>query len=91
MGDLWQRLLAAAMGIIVCQDRALSGCCSVIYPILETHPPFWYAFIENFVEGYPKHKHPAIREALSLLTNASESYEKFFFEVFTFRQMMRAL
>ncbi|CCW71603.1 unnamed protein product [Phytomonas sp. Hart1] len=91
MGDIWQRLLAAAMGIIVCQDRALSGCCSVIYPILETHPPFWYEFVENFVEGYPTHKHQAIREAVSLLTNASESYVKFFSEVVTFRQRMRAL
>ncbi|CCW65196.1 unnamed protein product [Phytomonas sp. EM1] len=79
------------MGIIVCQDRALSGSCAVIYPILETHPPFWFEFVESFVSSYPKHKHQKIREALSLLTNASESYEKFFSEVFAFRQMMRAL
>ncbi|KPI88606.1 hypothetical protein ABL78_2274 [Leptomonas seymouri] len=89
--SLWERLISVAMNVIVCQDRALSVSCAVVYPIFETHPPFWYSFVESFVRTYPDRKQSAVREALSTLSHAAESQDKFFSEVFTFRQMMRNL
>ncbi|KAL7696456.1 hypothetical protein NQL31_002702 [Lotmaria passim] len=90
-GSLWERLISVAMNVIVCQDRALSVSCAVVYPIFETHPPFWFAFVESFVRTYPERKQGAVREALSSLSHAAESQDKFFSEVFTFRQTMRSL
>ncbi|CBZ35078.1 hypothetical protein, conserved [Leishmania donovani] len=89
--SLWERLISVAMNVIVCQDRALSVSCAVVYPIFEVHPPFWYSFVENFVRTYPERKQPMVREALSTLSHAAESQDKFFSEVFTFRQTMRNL
>ncbi|EKF36106.1 hypothetical protein MOQ_002300 [Trypanosoma cruzi marinkellei] len=89
--DLWQHLISVAMGIIAYRDHAVSASSGVVYPIFEAHPPFWYNFVEQFVASYPKRKQLGIREALSILTNASESQEKFFSEVFTFRQALRRL
>ncbi|KAI5685572.1 hypothetical protein MNV84_04775 [Leishmania braziliensis] len=89
--SLWERLISVAMNVIVCQDRALSVSCAVVYSIFEVHPPFWYSFVENFVRTYPERKQPMVREALSALSHAAESQDKFFSEVFTFRQTMRNL
>ncbi|KPA74193.1 hypothetical protein ABB37_09450 [Leptomonas pyrrhocoris] len=89
--SLWERLISVAMNVIVCQDRALSVSCAVVYPIFETHPPFWFSFVENFVRTYPDRKQNTVREALSTLSHAAESQDKFFSEVFTFRQAMRNL
>ncbi|PWU94981.1 hypothetical protein TcG_04714 [Trypanosoma cruzi] len=89
--ELWQHLISVAMGIIAYRDHAVSASSGVVYPIFEAHPPFWYNFVEQFVASYPKRKQLGIREALSILTNASESQEKFFSEVFTFRQALRRL
>ncbi|KAG5501972.1 hypothetical protein JKF63_04243 [Porcisia hertigi] len=89
--SLWERLISVAMNVIVCQDRALSVSCAVVYPIFEVHPPFWYSFVDNFVLIYPERKRPMVREALSTLSHAAESQDKFFSEVFTFRQAMRSL
>ncbi|RNF07815.1 hypothetical protein TraAM80_03095 [Trypanosoma rangeli] len=89
--DLWHRLISVAMGIIVFRDRATNMGSRVVYPIFEAHPPFWYNFVEQFVASYPERKQLGVREALSILTNAVESQEKFFSEVFTFRQAMRRL
>ncbi|KEG12462.1 hypothetical protein DQ04_01691000 [Trypanosoma grayi] len=87
--DLWQLLIATAMNIIVFQDRAVSASSGVAYPIFEAHPPFWYAFVEQLVAAYPEQKQAGVREALSNLTNAAETREKFFSEVFVFRQALR--
>ncbi|KAK7194356.1 hypothetical protein NESM_000351300 [Novymonas esmeraldas] len=89
--SLWERLISVAMNVIVCQDRALSVSCAVVYPVFEVHPPFWYAFVESFVRTYPERKQPLVREALSTLSHAAESQDKFFSEVFAFRQSMRNL
>lgn len=89
--SLWERLISVAMNVIVCQDRALSVSCAVVYPIFETHPPFWFSFVEGFVGTYPERKQGTVREALSALSHAAESQDKFFSEVFTFRQAMRNL
>nr|CCC50258.1 conserved hypothetical protein, fragment [Trypanosoma vivax Y486] len=87
--DLWQRLLSVAMNIIVFQDRAVNASSAVVYPIFEAHPPFWYAYIENLVSSYPEIKRSAVREALSVLTNAAEAQDKFFSEVYAFRNALR--
>ncbi|RNF18276.1 uncharacterized protein Tco025E_04555 [Trypanosoma conorhini] len=89
--DLWPRLISVAMGVIAFRDCAASISSGVVYPIFEAHPPFWYNFVEQFVESYPERKQQGVREALSILTNASETQEKFFSEVFTFRQALRRL
>jgi uncharacterized membrane protein YgcG len=89
--SLWERLISVAMNVIVCQDRALSVSCAVVYPIFETHPPFWFSFVEHFVRAYPERKQGTVREAFSSLSHAAESQDKFFSEVFTFRQTMRNL
>lgn len=87
--DLWQRLISLAMNIITFRDRAVSASSAVVYPIFEAHPPFWFGFVEQFVASYPEQQQAGVREALSLLTNASDSKEKFFSEVFSFRQAIR--
>lgn len=89
--DLWLRLITVAMNVIVCQDRALSVSCSVVYPIFEAHPPFWHEFVDAFVPTYPERKQAQVREALATLSSASDSQERFFSEVFTFRQTLRNL
>ncbi|CAD2220854.1 exportin-7 [Angomonas deanei] len=89
--DLWIRLLSVAMNIITLQDRGMSISVSVVYPIFETHPPFWYAYLEQFIAGYPERKRAAVREAASALTNAGDTQSKFFSEIFSFRQQLRSL
>jgi hypothetical protein len=89
--DLWTTLIHTAMSVIVCQDRALSVCCSVVYPIFEADPGFWYQFANEFVSTYPERKQAAVQTALSELSNAGESQDKFFAEVFVFRNKMRSL
>ncbi|ORC92870.1 uncharacterized protein TM35_000021960 [Trypanosoma theileri] len=89
--DLWQRLITVAMNIIAFRDRAVSASSAVVFPIFEAHPPFWFGFMDQFVASFPERKQSAVREALSVLTHAGETQEKFFSEVFTFRQALRRL
>ncbi|KAH9577858.1 hypothetical protein LSM04_007921 [Trypanosoma melophagium] len=89
--DLWQRLITVAMNIIAFRDRAVSASSAVVFPIFEAHPPFWFGFMDQFVTSFPERKRAAVREALSALTHAGETQEKFFSEVFTFRQALRRL
>lgn len=91
MQGLWTTLIHVGMNVIVSQDRAISASCSVVYPIFEAHPPFWYEFVENFVSSYPAAKQPLVRDVLALLSNSSGSSEAFFSEVFSFRQKMREI
>eukprot|EP00796_Vickermania_ingenoplastis_P003948 gene3948-2811_t len=88
---LWTALIRVAMNIIVTQDRAISCSCGVVFPIFETHPPFWFEFVEGFVQSYPSAKQAVVRDALALLSNAGTTSETFFSEVFSFRQKMREL
>lgn len=88
---LWPALIRVAMQIVVSQDRAISVSCGVIFPIFEAHPPFWYEFVENFVQGYPMGKQDAVRDAMATLSNGGTSSEAFFSEIFPFRQKMREL
>ncbi|EAN76359.1 uncharacterized protein TEOVI_000282900 [Trypanosoma equiperdum] len=89
--SVWQRLLSTAMNIIVFQDRAVNSSCAVVHHIFEAHPPFWFNYVEQLIMSFPEGKHATLREAFSVLTNAAETREKFFSEVFTLRQVLRRL
>lgn len=91
MSDLWLKLIEVGMNVITLQDRAMSASCGVVYPIMEAFPPFWQQFVDGFVAMYPSHKQQRLREALSTLFNDSPSSDRFFSEVFTFRQTLRSL
>nr|CCC92682.1 unnamed protein product [Trypanosoma congolense IL3000] len=89
--DLWKRLIDTAMNIILFQDRAVNASSAVVFPIFETHPPFWYAYVDQLISSYPECKRETLRGAFSLLTNAADTKEKFFSEVFALRQVIRRL
>lgn len=89
--SLWERLLSVAMNVVVCQDRLVGASCAIVFPIIETHPPFWYQFVEHFVLNYPSRKQPGVREALSTLSNVSETQDRLTSDMYTLRQQMRNL
>lgn len=88
---LWTALIRVAMNVIVHQDRALSTSCSVLYPIFDAHPPFWYEFCEEFSQSYPRDKQPAVRDALAALSKQAQASEGFYTEMLTFRRKLRDL
>ena len=89
--SIWSLMISCAMGIITNQDRALSVASQTVYPIFEAEPSFWFEFTETFLQSYPEGKRGSVSDALGALANAAESQEKFFSEVFVFRNRIRAL
>lgn len=91
MPNLWNRLVDVAMNIVTFQDRALSACCEIVFPIFDADTVFWNAYSEKFINNYPVEKQGEAGKALAALGNAATTKEKFFSEIFVFRSTLRKL
>eukprot|EP00658_Telonema_sp_P-2_P066808 TRINITY_DN55774_c0_g1_i1.p1 TRINITY_DN55774_c0_g1~~TRINITY_DN55774_c0_g1_i1.p1 ORF type:complete len:291 (-),score=51.70 TRINITY_DN55774_c0_g1_i1:350-1222(-) len=91
MPNLWGRLVDCAMNIVTCQDRALSACCEIVFPIFDADTVFWSQYSEKFITNYPAEKQEEAGKALMNLGNAATTKEKFFSEIFVFRSTLRKL
>lgn len=86
---LWTELIRVSMNVIVFQGRDVVSCCSVIFPIVESNPPSWYEFCDQFVQGYAPAKQSVVRDSLASLTENATICESFTSEMYRFRHAMR--